>query len=685
MSDLSLLSTLIRVNKKRTDELVEEAVDKSIFGTEDFTDTISRGFINQTHRPHLDRSIQDVASMFGNTTITRDEECEKKLVKLLEEKDQSNKDLVKILNEARNEMSPSQSLVIDSLRNQISTQQQTISSLRTAATELSNCQSKFLEISGKLSEKESSLNDLEVNLSERDTVIEETKKILSESRETLRKLQENHDQQSRDTVNRHINELEDKDSQLTNLRKERNLLEEKIKTLEGFNINEKNSLEADVSRLLNEVREKSSQILGLDSSIDSLKQQLESSNNRGDACILDLEEREKEIGRLQGENGTFILDLEEREKEIGRLQGENGTFILDLEEREKEIGRLQEENGTFILDLEEREKEIGRLQEEKGSLESRIRVMDNSIEDIEKKLEESLKKNRDLEFNNAENGVNNSLERAKQTQEISKQKLMKKELEIKLKNAEEENILQDLKTCRDKNVDLEKKIRSTESQLINSSLEKSNLVERLSARENNISALAEQNRVISFELEKLQNETEERERKLRDTEAYRSAIDYLRTPQKQRKPSSVLLNQTYGVLFLLRREGRNIPMTLEPGRTGNMDRTKLELFSREVFRNFEKTESFMIRINENDVRVSVEKNFVFHTWINVRRDNACLFTKTGNSDQNSINAKEFLLLLYIIHRNGLYGDDGSLLIPVGRVDSVGSSAFDLSSMFLWNS
>jgi len=264
MSDLSLLSTLIRVNKKRTDELVEEAVDKSIFGTEDFTDTISRGFINQTHRPHLDRSIQDVASMFGNTTITRDEECEKKLVKLLEEKDQSNKDLA---------------------------QQQTISSLRTAATELSNCQSKFLEISGKLSEKESSLNDLEVNLSERDTVIEETKKILSESRETLRKLQENHDQKSRDTVNRHINELEDKDSQLTNLRKERNLLEEKIKTLEGFNINEKNSLEADVSRLLNEVREKSSQILGLDSSIDSLKQQLESSNNRGDACILDLEER----------------------------------------------------------------------------------------------------------------------------------------------------------------------------------------------------------------------------------------------------------------------------------------------------------------------------------------------------------------------------------------------------------
>ena len=148
-----------------------------------------------------------------------------------------------------------------------------------------------------------------------------------------------------------------------------------------------------------------------------------------------------------------------------------------------------------------------------------------------------------------------------------------------------------------------------------------------------------------------------------------------------------LLSVVLSELFLIIRQGKAelTPMRLEPGGS-KMEIVDINVFWNNVFKNYDRPGHIVVRNKKKQTNVTVSlagKSF-FNTWVKIRKSNVCRFTASGTTTQETIKRKEFFLLLYIIHLEGLYGNRGEVIIPPGVVRRTnGSSAFKFSDIFRW--
>lgn len=216
-------------------------------------------------------------------------------------------------------------------------------------------------------------------------------------------------------------------------------------------------------------------------------------------------------------------------------------------------------------------------------------------------------------------------------------------------------------------------------------VERAVFTERNELREKDNKNLSQRNILLSTSIEELERSLKQKDDEIRETRSVRSATEYILASLGSRDPEENGLRKLYGHRLLIKKpssSSQHVPMRLESGSRGKMDPEDLELFWEQVLKKKKKDPIMVVRVGDTDVRVSLKSNSVFKTWTQVREMNACRFTVNGSIDLKGIHSKEFLLLLYIIHEEGLHGDDGELLIPPGRRASPGS-AFSLSDMFYW--
>lgn len=147
------------------------------------------------------------------------------------------------------------------------------------------------------------------------------------------------------------------------------------------------------------------------------------------------------------------------------------------------------------------------------------------------------------------------------------------------------------------------------------------------------------------------------------------ATEYITLDPRFRKPTEKRLLGMYATRFLIQKvrgSGSYSPMTFDPS-SGIINKSDLKIFSDMAFNdNPGKIEIIVKDDQGRPTPLSTKTNNAFLTWKSVRGSNTCRFLTSGNSNDHSVRQKEFLLLLYIIHIEGLYGNNGEPLISPGE-------------------
>lgn len=412
-----------------------------------------------------------------------------------------------------------------------------------------------------------------------------------------------------------------------------------------------------VNNLLEEIRQQGDEIRSLETKIDGIHQLQE-----------DISDKESELKRMEevvAKRDETILNIHEL---VERRVAETGQIREDLKITQEAFesfkkSSIQKNNlelaqalQQHLKDLDERESRVIEINQDKQILDDRV-----------KSLEEELK-------------------RAKSSgptlEEVS---ILKKEGSRLLKEAEEKSktittMESTLNFLNDKIYDTTAKLSSSETrnkrcehdkkiaQDMNQSLKDSrdDCLSSTKVLESEMDQLRGQNEDLVNEISGLKNT-------LRKNEVIDKATGYLLSTPKSRNPTDKRLRELYGTRFMIQRtrgSGSYSPMTIEPS-SGIVNKSDLKIFSDLVFRdNYGDVEIIVKNDKGTHTPLSLKSNISFDTWRKVRGSNTCKFLISGNSDEHSIRQKEFLLLLYIIHIEGLYGNHGDLLINPGQTGTI---------------
>ena len=595
------------------------------------------------------------------------------------------------------------------------------------------------ETDALLLERNSTIERLETVIAQRDSEIADSKKMIQDSKDTLDALRSTNSTRVSEVLQEHLKDLEQKDALLKELSGEKKSLESRIEEinsrLENANslqtslLKEKELLEGRVEGLVGSMREKSDRVTELDSNIASLKDQLV----QRDAKIAQLnteieslqtsvaqsieikaemaslqeryedmsdshleyvkdflkcdEERDNlktridelnnkisecESGAASGDK-NLELEIETKKSELQELKRDMDEKIKNHEERlslkSKQYSDVVGEKGILERNLSKLQKTLDEKENEMNTVSSRVSELERDIGMLTESHKGEVKNLTDRLYKSSQNWSEvraslykseTSLSSEKEKKELCETNLAEKDREYNLLVSEKEEIQTKEKELREMN---------------------ERLLERGEERENSNLELAEYNRKLAADNEALAELIKEKDEELKMTEKFKRATDYILTPNENRVPKPKDLHSIYGTRFLITQPGKTkaVPMRTETSIMGNMETSDLEIFSRRVFRDYKKGPSVVVRVGDRDVTVSLKKNSVFKTWVDVRERNACRFD-SPTMGQNAVNAREFLLFLFIVYDEGLYGDDGTLLIPAGRIQS---SAFDFSNMFSW--
>lgn len=716
----SLLATSIGVDKNNSDLIVGKASEQ-VFGKNAgsyITKIISDQYKGDVKTYQLNNSIEKLGFNLSRCSSSPEDtvcsskckECEDReahLVNLVRSKDNMNRDLQTRISEVLEEYSPSQKAHIEGLSEKIREQGDLVSSLTSQLNDLSKCRSRIDEKDNEIAklygdgslaqntvaERNETIAQLERVILQRDSDIYEGKRKIKETNDTLENLRMKNSSHVSEILQSHLEDLARRDIHMKKVLAEKQSLESRIRDLDSRVVSvdlsndsllrEKKVLEEEVARLVKSIKKTSGQVLNLDSNIISLTQQLE----QKEAIIKDLDmevvsirnEMEEatrsmtdEMTTLRGryedmsdsrlESVKDFLDCEdklaEQELEIKGIRGELSQCKSSSNSGDKdlEIQNIRRETEDRIKSHEERlsfkSRQYSDLVGEKNALERKLSGLQKSLSEKDEGMNVSVSRILELEKAN-ENLANINTEERKKHEETAS-----------LLNS---NIYKDgLENAR-----LRGELRMSEN-----SLEQDNTKLRLCT-----SDLEDKEVVIT----RLEGVIEEMRIRASEDETFNRATDYIKQASDNRTPRARVLNETYSNLFWIPGTGRSkhIRMGLEPGGNGKVNPKDIFAFWNQAFKNFGTSGPRKINVSSpvdnTPSPVSLEKNEAFKTWLRVRKANSCVFEPTGSSNISKIYAKEFLLWLYIIHLDGLLGDDGEVLIQPGST----SSAFKFSDMFRW--
>lgn len=380
-----LLATSIGVDKRMSDEIVENAAD-TVFG-DDAGSKISRIISNQykgdVKTSQIKTSIDELGVNLPRCPSCPDEavcsdkcaECEKReshLINLVREKDKMNRKLQTRVTQMMDEYSPAQKAHLEGLSEKIRKQGDLIFSLNFQLQELGTCKDMITEKDKEISSRETLLserNDAVANLEgviiQRDSEIYEGKKLIQETNETLEDLRSENSSYLSSIVQDHLKDLEKKDMLVKELSREKHSLESRVSDLDSrlssidssnqSVVEEKRLLEEKVSTLVESMEKTSSRILALDSSIVALTQEIE--------------KRDSNIATLNAEVGSMRNQMIESRNEIESCRS-------SMEEHRRLYEALEQDNESL---KRSRQDEIHRVEKMKSGLDDIIASKDREI------------------------------------------------------------------------------------------------------------------------------------------------------------------------------------------------------------------------------------------------------------------------------------------------------------------
>lgn len=596
-----------------------------------------------------------------------------------------------------------------------------------------------------LSERNDVIAKLEGLVQQRDSEIESGKRIIQQTNDVVEELRSNNSSRVSVILQDHLEDLEKKDSLLKEISKEKQSLKSRVLDLDSRLslsdssnsrlLEEKKVLEERVIGLVKSMEETSSRVLELDSTIISLTQQVSSR----DKAIYDMQEERKvsdaDMGQLRKDKST-LLELFEACDESNNENVAHSRAIesemLELRERYKKISDAHVESVNDFLSCDEERDEqnlkIKKLEEDLGvcrsssgssnkEMEERVAAKEREIQNLMRDTKDKIESHEErLSFKSRQYsdtvGEKNVLEKKywdlKKSVDANEDGMKKatsrvSEMEKERDALKEENRGKILELT-DK-IEREKASHKDTMELLNgkiyqAALDRTNIAGKLGVTETSLKREKERGEVCAQNLDekdevirRLDRVVEEMRMKISEDETFNSATNYIKEAPGNRTPRASFLNEKYTNLFWIPGTGKSkyVRMVLEPGGNGRVAPKDIFAFWNQAFKNFGSPGPKQIMVSSptvnTPVSVSLVNNKAFQTWLRVRKGNSCIFEPTGTSNISKIHSKEFLLWLYIIHLDGLIGDDGEVLIPPG-VDkeedgSFSLSSFKLSDMFKW--
>lgn len=594
-----------------------------------------------------------------------------------------------------------------------------------------------------LSERNEAIAKLEVLVQQRDSDIESGKRIIEKTNDVVQELRSNNSSNVAGILQDHLEDLEKRDSVMKEISREKQSLESRVLDLDSrlslsdssnsSLLEEKKALESKVVGLVKSMEETSGRVLELDSTIISLTQQVSSR----DKTIADMQEDAKvsdaDMEQLRKDKSTLLELFEacdgDNKENVAHSRGIEADMI-ELREKYKNISdthlesvneflRCDEEKDEQDLKIKKLEEELGVCRSTSGSsdekMEKRMAAKEREIKLMIKDTKDKIESHEErLAFKSRQysdavsekNMIEKKYSDLKKSVDANEDGMKKassrvSEIEKEMDDLIEENRVKIIELTD--RIDKENASHKNTSDLLNKKIYQSALIrasistklsmaeslleDEKKRRERCAKSLDEKDEVIS----RLDGVIEEMKMKVSEDETFNRATKYIKEAPGKRIPSARFLNEEYANLFWIPGTGKSkhVRMILEPGGNGKVSPKDIFAFWNQAFKNFDSPGPRKIMVStpfvNTPVSVSLSDNKAFQTWLRVRKGNSCIFEPTGTSNISKIYSKELLLWLYIVHLDGLLGDDGEELIPPGTEEdgSFSMSSFKLSDMFSW--
>lgn len=594
-----------------------------------------------------------------------------------------------------------------------------------------------------LAERDEAIAKLEGLVQQRDSEIESGKRIIEKTSETLEELRSNNSSNVAGILQNHLEVLEKKDSVMKIISTEKQALESRVLDLDSRLslsnssnsrlLEEKKVLEERVVGLVKSMEETSGRVLELDSNILALTQQVSSR----DKTIADMQEDAKasdvEMEQLRKDKSTMLELFEACDQDNKENVAHSRAIeadMVELREEYKKISdahlesvndflRCDEEKDEQKLKVKNLEEELGVCRSSSGSndeeMEKKMAAKEREIQLMIKDTKEKIESHEErLAFKSRQysdavsekNMIEKKYSDLKKSVDANENGMKKATSRVSEIEKEMDDLIEDnrvkITELTDK-IEKEKASHKETSDLLNkkiyqAALDRTAVSTKLSSTEKSLELEKEKRETCAKSLDekdevigRLDGVIEEMKMKLSEDETFNRATKYIKEAPGKRIPSARFLNEEYANLFWVPGTGRSkhVRMILEPGGNGKVAPKDIFSFWNQAFKNFDSPGPRKIMVStpflNTPVSVSLSENNAFQTWLRVRKGNSCIFEPTGTSNISKIYSKELLLWLYIVHLDGLLGDDGEELIPPGTEDdgSFSMSSFKLSDMFRW--
>lgn len=558
---------------------------------------------------------------------------------------------------------------------------------------------------------------------------------LTKSKEYTESLKRGRTKEGEKELSVKIEELRERDSRIQALVLEQRGLETQIREAEERSssideerktlVAEKKSLEEKNVELLSSMDSQSTQFERMKEEIMSLKQNRSSRENTIstmqtviDTALAERQAVDADVEQMREDKSTLLKLFEacdEKNKESvshsRKVEAEMTTVRERNEIQALRIKNIEQELGVCLSSARSDDKELEKkVADKKREIENLMKDTNDKIKSHEARL--SFKSNQYSDLVGEKSALEkrySDLKKSIAENEEGTRKASSRilELEREREALSEEN--------REKILDLTNKIEDEKAKhkdsmdflgdkIYQSTLDNTKLRTKLSTTESSLTKEKERGEMCTQDLSeseevisRLEGVIEVMRMKASKDETFNNATNYMKEAPGSRNPDSRFLNEKYANLFWVPGTGKSkfARMVLEPGGNGKVEPKDVFAFWNQAFKNFDTKGPRQIMTSSpesspesgNPVPVSLSTNEAFKTWVRVRKVNSCLFEPTGTSNITKIRSKEFLLWLYIIHLDGLVGDDGEELIPPGaNTDQDGSfslSSFNFSDMFKW--